>query len=199
MQFLQKKDESSVVFVSFGSEYFLSNEEREEIAYGLELSKVSFIWVVRFPVGKEIKAEEALPDGFIDRVGEGGMVVEGWAPQARILGHSSTGGFVSHCGWGSVLESIKFCVPIIAMPMQIDQPLNARVVEEVGAGLEAKRDKITGRLDREEIARIVRMIMVEEKGMEVRRRVKELSEKMEREEETDGVVEELVQLCGKWK
>ncbi|KAL6955112.1 beta-D-glucosyl crocetin beta-1,6-glucosyltransferase, partial [Sarracenia purpurea var. burkii] len=148
------------------------------------------------PVGKEIRVEEALPEGFIDRVGDRGMVVEGWAPQARILGHSSTGGFVSHCGWGSVLESIKFCVPIIAMPMQIDQPLNTRVVEEVGAGLKAKRDKITGRLDREEITRVVRMIMVEEKGMVMSRGVKELSEKMEKENEMDEVVDDLAQLCG---
>ncbi|KAH7845209.1 hypothetical protein Vadar_026104 [Vaccinium darrowii] len=92
MQFLEKKDESSVVFVSFGTEFFLSNEDREEIAYGLELSKVNFVWVLRFPVGEKTSVEEALPEGFLDRVGDLGMVVEGWAPQAKILMHSSTGG-----------------------------------------------------------------------------------------------------------
>ncbi|KAM2967864.1 hypothetical protein FF1_028077 [Malus domestica] len=71
----------SVVYISFGSEYFLSKEEIEEIAHGLELSKVSFIWVVRFPKEEKVtRAKEVLPKGFVERVGERGMIVEGWAP-----------------------------------------------------------------------------------------------------------------------
>ncbi|XP_058182565.1 UDP-glucosyltransferase 29-like [Rhododendron vialii] len=200
MRFLRKKDESSVVFVAFGSEYFLSNEEREEIAHGLELSRVNFIWVIRFPVGEKTRVEDALPKGFLDRVGGSGMVVEGWAPQAKILGHSSTGGFVSHCGWSSLLESIKFGVPIIAMPMHLDQPFNARLVDEVGVGMEVKRDE-TGRLDREEIARVITSIVVKENGTKFRNKARELSENitMKEVEEIDGVVEEVVQLCGKRK
>ncbi|GMP25029.1 hypothetical protein CsSME_00002084 [Camellia sinensis var. sinensis] len=58
------------VFVSFGSEYFMSKEEIEEIAHGLQLSKVNFRWVVRFPMGEKVELEEALPKGFIERVGE---------------------------------------------------------------------------------------------------------------------------------
>ncbi|KAK7852317.1 beta-d-glucosyl crocetin beta-1 [Quercus suber] len=122
----------------------------EEIAHGLELSKVDFIWIVRFPVGEKIKLGKALPEGFLERVGERGIVVEDWAPQAKILRHSSIGGFVSHCGWSSVIESIKFGVPIIAIPMQFEQPLNARVVEEVGVAMEVKRDR-DGKLERVEL------------------------------------------------
>ena len=68
------------------------------------------------------------------------MLTEGWAPQGTILKSGRVGGFVSHCGRSSVMESIKFSVPIIAMPMQYDQPLNARFVEDIGVGLEVKRD-----------------------------------------------------------
>ncbi|CAL5365397.1 unnamed protein product [Camellia sinensis] len=118
IQWLDNKGEYSTLFVSFGSEYFVSKEEIEEIAHGLELSMVNFIWVVRFPNGEKVELEEALPKGFVDRLGERGLVVDGWAPQARILTHSSTGGFVSHCGWNSVLEGLKFGVPIVAIPMQ---------------------------------------------------------------------------------
>ncbi|KAL1827978.1 hypothetical protein ACET3Z_006390 [Daucus carota] len=67
IQFLDKKDKSSVVFVSFGSEYFLKRKI-QEVAYGLELSRLNFIWVIRFPFGENIKIEEALPIGFLDRV-----------------------------------------------------------------------------------------------------------------------------------
>ena len=55
------------MFVSFGSEYFLSKEEMEEIAHGLELRKVDFIWVVMFPVGEKINLEEALPEGLFGK------------------------------------------------------------------------------------------------------------------------------------
>ncbi|KAH7839355.1 hypothetical protein Vadar_003102 [Vaccinium darrowii] len=200
MRFLHNKDESSVVFVSFGTEFFLSNEEMHEIAHGLELSRVNFIWVNRFPLGEKTSIEDALPQGFRDRVGDLGMVVEGWSPQAKILGHSSTGGFVSHCGWSSVMESIKFGVPIIAMPMHLDQPLNAGLVDEVGVGMEVMRDE-TGKLDREEIARVITTLLVKENGMKFRNKARELTEKMtvKEAEEIDEVVEGVVQLCGKRK
>ncbi|XP_059669659.1 UDP-glucosyltransferase 29-like [Cornus florida] len=195
-EWLNKKDKGSTVFVSFGSEYFLCKEDMEEIANGLALSDVNFIWVVRFPMDEKIPVEAALPEGFLERVGERGMVVEGWAPQARILGHSNIGGFVSHCGWSSVMEGMKFGVPIIAIPMQLDQPMNARLVEEVGVGMEVKRDE-SGRLEREEVARVIKGVVVERNGEAVRRKAKELSESIREkgEEEIEGVVEELVKLC----
>ncbi|KAK1382595.1 Glycosyltransferase [Heracleum sosnowskyi] len=196
IQFLDKKNESSVVFVSFGSEYFLSKEEIQEIAYGLELSRLNFIWVVRFPFGENMELQETLPLGFLDRVGDRGLVMEGWAPQAKILRHSSTGGFVSHCGWGSIMESMMFGVPVIAMPMQTDQPFNAIVVKEVGVGQEVERDE-NGRFKREEIAEVIRNVVLEKRGETVRRKAKEMREKIREngEKEIDDVAEELVKLC----
>ncbi|XP_057954869.1 flavanone 7-O-glucoside 2''-O-beta-L-rhamnosyltransferase-like [Malania oleifera] len=193
MEWLSKKDPCSVVFVSFGSEYFLSKEEMEEIAYGLELSKVGFIWVVRLHGGEKIKVHEALPDGFQQRMGERGLVVEDWAPQAKILSHPSTGGFVSHCGWSSVLEGIMFGVPIIAVPMQLDQPINARLLVDVGVGVEVERRN--ERLNREEVARVINRVVLQE-GAESRRKSKELSEKIREkgDEEMGQVVKELMQI-----
>lgn len=198
VEWLSKKDPASSVFVSFGSEYFLSKEELEEVAYGLELSKVNFIWVVRFPMGDKMRVEEALPEGFLSRVGDKGMVVEGWAPQKKILRHSSIGGFVSHCGWGSVMESMNFGVPIVAMPMHLDQPFNAKLVEAHGVGIEVKRDE-NGKLQREEIAKVIKEVVVKKCGEIVRQKAREFSENMSKkgDEEIVGVVEKLVQLCGK--
>ncbi|XP_028095904.1 cyanidin-3-O-glucoside 2-O-glucuronosyltransferase-like [Camellia sinensis] len=122
-----------------------------------------------FPMGEEAKIEEALAMGFLGRVGERGMVVEGWAPQGRILTDSSTGGFVSHCGWNSIMESLKFGVLIVVMPMHLDQPINSRLVEEIGVYVEVKRD-MNGRLSSEEI-------------------------RMRGEEDIDELVEQLLQLC----
>ncbi|XP_008231988.1 PREDICTED: beta-D-glucosyl crocetin beta-1,6-glucosyltransferase-like [Prunus mume] len=197
MKWLNKRERSSVVYVCFGSEYFLSREQIEELAHGLELSKVSFIWVIRFPKEeKGNRVEEVLPEGFLERVGEKGVIVEGWAPQAKILKHSSVGGFVSHCGWSSVLESIKFGVPIIAMPMHLDQPINSRLVEEVGVGVEVKRTA-EGSLERKEVAKVIRDVVAQKIGEGVRKKALEIRENMKKkeDEEINGVVEELMQLC----
>ncbi|KAL3508626.1 hypothetical protein ACH5RR_028027 [Cinchona calisaya] len=169
MEWLNKKEKCSTVFVSFGSEYFLSKEDMEEIAHGLELS---------------------------NRVRERGKVVKGWAPQAKILNHASIGGFVSHCGWSSVLEGMKFGLPIIAMPMHLDQPVNARLLEEVGTGVEVVRNS-TRKLHREKIAEIINKVVKETSGEAVRKKARYFREKIELrgEEDIDEVVMELVHLC----
>ncbi|XP_057467266.1 beta-D-glucosyl crocetin beta-1,6-glucosyltransferase-like [Actinidia eriantha] len=159
VEWLDKKGLGSTVFVSFGSEYFLSKEEMQEMAHGLELSGVNFIWVVRFPDGKKTRVwEETMPKGFLEKVGERGLIIQGWAPQVKILEHPSVGGFVSHCGWSSMMEGIKYGVPIIAVPMHLDQPVNARLLSEIGVGVEVKRDE-NGRLVREEVAKVVKEVV----------------------------------------
>ncbi|XP_009803961.2 mogroside IIIx synthase-like [Nicotiana tabacum] len=194
---LDKKDESSCVYVSFGSEYFLSKEEIEEIAHSLELSELNFIWVLRFPLGEETNIENVLPKGFLDRVKEKGVIVEKWAPQARILEHTSVGGFLCHCGWNSILESLHFGVPLITMPMHLDQHTHSRMAVELGTTMEVVRDE-NGKLNREETAKVIRNVVMEKNGGEsVKAKVRELRNKIREkgEEEFDQVVTRLLHLC----
>ncbi|KAF9586913.1 hypothetical protein IFM89_039868 [Coptis chinensis] len=136
----------------------------------------------RFPKGEETKLHEALPKGFLEKIGERGMVADGWAPQMKIIAHPSIGGFVSHCGWSSILEGMKLGVPIIAMAMHIDQPLNARLVE-LGARVEVERDECgNGKLASGEMAKVIKQVVVE-KGEEVRTRMKAI--RNERKEVAD--------------
>ncbi|KAK6137869.1 hypothetical protein DH2020_028377 [Rehmannia glutinosa] len=198
MEWLRGKNEFSRVFVSFGSEYFLKKEEIEEITIGLELSNVNFIWIIRFPKGEEMRVEEALPKGFLERVGERGVILEKWAPQAKILSHSSVGGFVSHCGWNSLMESIDYGVPIIAMPMHLDQPMNAKLVVELGVGVEVRRDD-NGRLQRDEISKVIRDVVIGKTGEELKRKVVEKRDsiRLRSREEVEEVAKKLAQLsCG---
>ncbi|KAJ4845375.1 hypothetical protein Tsubulata_050614 [Turnera subulata] len=198
IEWLDKKESSSVVFISFGSENYLSNEDREALAQALLLSKVSFIWVLRSPKGEKLNLKEALPGGFLEMVGERGLIVEDWAPQKKILSHPSTGGFVSHCGWNSVLESLSFGVPIIGMPFVFDQPINARLVEDVGVGLEIKRDK-NGRLRGKEVERLINEVVMDKNGEEMRKKAKDISRCLREEAEKwiDVAVAQLINLCGK--
>ncbi|KAK4717286.1 hypothetical protein R3W88_015624 [Solanum pinnatisectum] len=198
---LGKQIEHSTLYVSFGSENFLSKEQMKEVASGLELSNVHFIWVVRFPRGEHVKLEEVLPEGFLERIGERGRIVEGWAPQTRILKHPSIGAFVTHCGWNSTLESIEFGIPIIALPMNfyLDQPMNARLLVENGVAVEMARDGY-GKIHRGYVAETIKDVIFDEKiGEDLRKTVKSLGEniKLLREKEMDGVVEVIKQLCQK--
>ncbi|KAF3434276.1 hypothetical protein FNV43_RR25379 [Rhamnella rubrinervis] len=197
MDWLNKKHPSSVVYASFGTEYFLSMEEMEELAYGLELSGVSFIWVVRFH-GDDFRGkhsiDEVLPEGFLKRVGDRGMVLDGWVPQAKILQHPNTGGFLSNCVWNSTVEGMINGVPIIAMPMKVDQPMNAKLVVEVGVGIEVPR--VDGKFKREELTRVIEEVVKQEKGKEVRMKATELSHKLKERGDMDinFAVDKLVQL-----
>ncbi|CAN4079999.1 unnamed protein product [Withania somnifera] len=195
---LNEKENNSTIFLSFGSEYFLSKEDLLEIAYGLENCKVNFIWPIRFRKGENLELKEVLPKGFFNRVGNRGKVFEGWAPQAKILEHSSIGGFVSHCGWSSVMESMKYGVPVIAMPMHIDQPINSRLVEDVGVAVEVVRDS-NGKLHREEIAAIINQVVLDKDGEFVRQKAKDMKEMLcsKGDEEIEEVVGELKKLCAK--
>ncbi|CAN4097841.1 unnamed protein product [Withania somnifera] len=133
LEFLDKQDANSVIFVSFGTTTTLSQEQVNELALGLEQSNHKFIWVVREADDERLDKENncegkdgkiVLPEGFEERVEGRGMVVRNWAPQLEILEHPSIGGFMSHCGWNSCIESISMGVPIASWPIHVDQPYN---------------------------------------------------------------------------
>ncbi|KAG5588075.1 hypothetical protein H5410_048509 [Solanum commersonii] len=176
---------------------FLSKQEIEEIAKGLELSKVSFIWTIKFSKGVNTTIEKMVPQGFLESTKGKGMVIEGWVPQSQILNHSSIGGFVTHCGWNSMLESMSFGIPIIAMPMNHDQPLNSRLVEELGIGVEILRGE-NGEIMKEEVAKGIKRVVEDKTRKQVNLKAMELSEKIKFKGEKaidEGVKKLLKLLC----
>lgn len=90
MEWLNRKNPDSSIFVSFGSELSLSKQQIEELAHGIEQSNVNFVWAIRFQKEEKTRVEEAVPEGFLERIRDRdrGIVVEGWAPQGKILEHS---------------------------------------------------------------------------------------------------------------
>ncbi|KAJ8775129.1 hypothetical protein K2173_020133 [Erythroxylum novogranatense] len=166
------KQGHSVLYIAFGSQAELSTEQLRDIATGLEGSEVNFMWVIREDASE-------LGDGFEERVKERGIVVRDWVDQTEILKHECVQGFLSHCGWNSVLESICAGVPILAWPMMADQPLNARMVlEEIKVGLrvETCNGSVKGYVKSKGLKKMVRELMEGERGKEVRKKVKEFAE-----------------------
>lgn len=139
LRWLDRWDEDgSVLYVCFGSQKLMRRDQMEALAFGLERSGIRFVWVVKVPSTVE-QIEEGyglLPEGFEDRVSGRGIVVKGWAPQIAILGHRVVGGFLSHCGWNSVLEAVVAGVGILGWPMEADQFVNAKLlVEDMGVAV----------------------------------------------------------------
>ena len=126
-------------------------------------------------------------------------MVPSWAPQIQVLSHSSTGGFLSHCGWNSTLESIIQGIPLIAWPLFAEQRMNAVLLaEDLKVAIRPKaNDK--GLVDREEIAKVVKGLMVGEEGKKVHSRMKDLKDAAEKAPSADGSsTKALIDLASHW-
>ncbi|XP_052195822.1 putative UDP-rhamnose:rhamnosyltransferase 1 [Diospyros lotus] len=168
-EWLDKRPAETVVYVALGSEVSLTQEELSELAHGLELSGVPFFWALKKP--KSVK----LPDGFEDRIGDRGIVWSNWAPQVRILAHSSVGGFLTHCGWSSTIEGIQFGRPLIMLPFLVDQGPNAILLRGRKLGLEVPRNETDGSYKRNDVAETIRLVMSSADGRIYREKVREMS------------------------
>ncbi|XP_050222179.1 UDP-glycosyltransferase 90A1-like [Mercurialis annua] len=173
IQWLDKnlEHEKPVLYIAFGTQTEISLHQLKEIAIGLEQSNINFLWVIR---DTKFNLE-----AFEDRVKDRGIIVKEWVDQKEILMHKSVLGFLSHCGWNSVLESICEGVPILAWPMIAEQPLNARmVVEEIKVGLRVETcdGSVRGFVRSEGLKNMVKELMEGEMGKKVRKKVKEVAE-----------------------
>ncbi|KAL5705157.1 coniferyl-alcohol glucosyltransferase [Ranunculus cassubicifolius] len=116
-----------------------------------------------------------LPQGFSARIKGRGLLVDCWAPQDYILANPSIGGFLSHCGWNSSLESITNGVPMIAWPLYAEQRLNAAaLVEDFGIAVRSDLLPSTEVIGREEIAQMVRYLMESNEGKMMRDKARKM-------------------------
>ncbi|KAK1322373.1 UDP-glycosyltransferase 88A1 [Acorus calamus] len=179
LKWLDAQPEKSVVFLCFGSLGLFSAEQLREIALGLERSGHRFLWVVRSPpltaeqsklvsATPEPDLDALLPPGFVERTKERGLVMKSWAPQAAVLSHGSVGGFVTHCGWNSVLEAICGGVAMVAWPLYAEQRMNrVFLVEEMKLAIPIDGfDR--GMVGAMEVERRVRQLMSDDGGLRER-------------------------------
>ncbi|KMT10510.1 hypothetical protein BVRB_5g116340 [Beta vulgaris subsp. vulgaris] len=152
LRWLDTKPSNSVIYISFGSMAELPGKQVEELARGLRNMEIPFLWVV--------KDTAKLPPEFISSLNDGIGIVMPWCNQLEVLAHQATGCFITHCGWNSILEGISLGVPMVGIPQWSDQPLNAKMMEDIWkVGVRMKKGS-EGIVSREEIERCVREVMV---------------------------------------
>jgi len=148
VRWLDAQPPASVALLCFGSLGFFAAPQAHEIARGLERSGHRFLWVLRSPPAPgarhptDANLAELLPDGFLERTKDRGLVWPTWAPQREILAHAAVGGFVTHGGRNSTLESLWFGVPLVPWPLYAEQHMNAfTLVAAMGVAVAMKVDR----------------------------------------------------------
>ncbi|KAK6147043.1 hypothetical protein DH2020_017955 [Rehmannia glutinosa] len=169
-KWLDSKSPGSVLYVSFGSLVQFSKQVIEEIAYGLLLSEVNFIGVVREGI-LSCGDTNVLPIGFEDETKDRGLIIP-WCDQIMVLSNPAVGGFLTHNGWNSTVESMWCGVPMICYPIAYDQITNTKlVVDDWKIGIRLC-DHGTS-VDRKVVAEKIKSFMSEKRLREEAEKVKE--------------------------
>ena len=174
LSWLDSKKPNSVLYICLGSLTRFSKTQLTEIAIALEDSGHPFIWVVGKVLNSDDGGEDGsqewwLPEGFQERTGQSGIgqIIKGWAPQVLILEHPAIGGFLTHCGWNSILEGVSAGLPMITWPIFAEQFYNEKLLTQVlelgvGVGNEVWKVWATEEMpliSREKIRRAVSVVM----------------------------------------
>ncbi|XP_043711659.1 UDP-glycosyltransferase 88F4-like [Telopea speciosissima] len=187
LSWLDAQPSQSVVFLCIGSRGVFSKAQVKEIAVGLEKSGQRFLWALRKPISEDNKKhfsmergdsdlDVLLPEGFLDRTKDRGLVVKEWAPQVEVLNRESVGGFVTHCGWNSVLEAVCAGVPMVAWPLYVEQHMNRAVLVEQMKLAMPMEESEDGMVSAAEVEKRVRVLMESEEGKVFRKRRQKMKE-----------------------
>ncbi|KAJ4809916.1 UDP-glycosyltransferase 71K2 [Rhynchospora pubera] len=196
LKWLDRQPMKSVVFLCFGSTEAFDVSQSRQIASALEQSGHRFLWAIRTPSNEFLgfptdgNLGELLPGGFIERTKERGLVWPSLVPQTDILSHEAIGGFVTHCGWNSCLESLWFGVPMVPWPLHFEQHLNAfQLVNEMHVAIALELDRKEGFVSAKELERAIKCLMDEgsEEGRSVRKNAEEIKLACRKAVEVGGV------------
>ncbi|XP_065880851.1 7-deoxyloganetin glucosyltransferase-like [Euphorbia lathyris] len=166
LKWLDSKTPNSVVYVNFGSITVMTRNQLIEFAWGLCNSKKTFLWVIRPDL---VAGETAmLPPEFVSETKDRGFLAN-WCPQEEVLNHPAIGGFLTHSGWNSTIESLCGGVPMICWPFFAEQQTNCRFCcVEWEVGMEIDSD-----VKRDEVERLVIELTEGEKGKEMKKKALE--------------------------
>ncbi|GMN54458.1 hypothetical protein TIFTF001_023581 [Ficus carica] len=192
-EWLNRFEPGSVIFCAFGSQHILEKNQFQELLLGFESTGFPFLIALKPPVGCET-VEEAFPVGFVERVKERGIVYGGWVQQPLILNHPSVGCFVSHCGFGSMWESLLSDNQIVLIPHLGDQILNTKLLaRELKVAVEVEKEE-NGWFSKESLGKAIKSVVEKdsEVGIQVRKNHEKWRELLGKKGFMCGYIDEFV-------
>ncbi|CDP13143.1 unnamed protein product [Coffea canephora] len=179
-EWLDQRAPNSIVYVNYGSVTTMTDHHFREFAWGLANSRQQFLWIVRPDV---VQGGESamMPEDFLEEIQDRGFLTS-WCAQEKVLEHSAVGAFLTHCGWNSMMETICAGVPVICWPFFADQQTNCHYsCEKWEIGMEINHD-----VKRDEVAELIRKMIVGEEGEKMRFKAKEWKKKADEATEVGG-------------
>ncbi|XP_038696147.1 7-deoxyloganetin glucosyltransferase-like [Tripterygium wilfordii] len=179
LEWLDSKEPNSVIYVNFGSMAVMTKEQLIEFGMGLANSNHYFLWIIRPDLVRDDSV--IFPPEFEEKA-RGRGLLGSWCSQEEVLNHKSIGGFLTHCGWNSILESVYEGVPMLCCPFFGDQTMNCRYTcIEWGIGMEIGSD-----VNRDEVEKLVKELMEGEEGKKLKHNVMEWKKKAEEATSSTG-------------
>lgn len=138
----EKIQTDKLIYISMGTVF---NQQPELYNTCFEAFRESQATVV-LAVGKktDISQFKNIPSNFR---------VYNYVPQLEVLQRADV--FVTHGGMNSSSEGLYFGVPLVVIPVMGDQPVIAKRVEELGAGLQLDRKQLTADVLRDATERVL--------------------------------------------
>ena len=133
---IEKLKTERVIFISMGTVFNQQPKFYEKCFEAFQDMEATVV----LAVGKrtDINQFKNIPSNFL---------VYNYVPQLEVLQHTDV--FITHGGMNSSSEGLYFGVPLVVIPVAADQPLVAKRVEEVGAGIQLDRLQLTATMLRE--------------------------------------------------
>ncbi|XP_023363369.1 UDP-glucuronosyltransferase 2A3 [Otolemur garnettii] len=128
-EFVQSSGEHGIVVFSLGSiVQNLTEEKSNLIASALAQIPQKVLWRHKGKKPATLGANTQLYD---------------WIPQNDLLGHPKTKAFITHGGMNGVYEAIYHGVPMVGIPLCVDQPDNIARMKAKGAAVEVNLNTMT--------------------------------------------------------
>lgn len=97
------------------------------------------------------------------------LFISSYVPQIQVLKNAVL--FITHGGTGSVMEAVRYNVPLFVIPQDIDEFIIAKVIEDLGIGIRKYNDELKSC----DISQIIEKII---QSLEIKRNMKALSDEL---------------------
>ena len=133
-EWLDSKEDQSVVYVSMGSLMNLNKEKGYALLNGVLSTNYSLMWALK-------TSNQDILNGV--EINDEQTYISSWAPQLAVLGHRAVRIAIVHGGMNGIHEALYNEIPLIVMPFSGDQMSNAGRVHHHSLGIHLQESDIT--------------------------------------------------------